>query len=178
MSNTTTPPPNCGEGGGDDAFLGLRVASVFIILGCSCTGALFPVLAKRSTWLHVPAPMFKCVMFTLMNVFSNVYSPMKLRKVLWLWRHRGFPTGCFRLPLSNCSFQIATGFIHLLDPGIQELTSPCLSPAFQEYVRCHFFISSLADNGSCSHTHWRSAFSAYFPYLSLSCLHSDGALLN
>jgi zinc transporter 1/2/3 len=28
---------------------------------------------------------------------------------------------------------IATGFIHLLDPGIEALTSPCLSPAWQDY---------------------------------------------
>ncbi|KAH9840291.1 ZIP zinc/iron transport family [Rhodofomes roseus] len=28
---------------------------------------------------------------------------------------------------------IATAFIHLLDPATQELTSPCLSPAWQEY---------------------------------------------
>ena len=35
---------NCGEGGGDDAYLGLRIASVFIILVGSTFGALFPVL--------------------------------------------------------------------------------------------------------------------------------------
>jgi len=30
---------------------------------------------------------------------------------------------------------IATAFIHLLAPGIEELTSPCLGPAWQDYVR-------------------------------------------
>ncbi|KAF7293072.1 hypothetical protein MIND_01206600 [Mycena indigotica] len=41
-----------------DTFLGLRVASVFIILLCSTSGALFPVLAVRSKWLHVPKALF------------------------------------------------------------------------------------------------------------------------
>ncbi|KAJ7599376.1 ZIP-like iron-zinc transporter [Mycena floridula] len=49
---------NCGSGGGSDTFFGLRVASIFIILAGSTSGALFPVLAKRSTWLHIPKPIF------------------------------------------------------------------------------------------------------------------------
>ena len=52
---------NCGSGGGADNLLGLRVASVFIILVTSTFGALFPVLAKRSSWLHVPKPVFESV---------------------------------------------------------------------------------------------------------------------
>ena len=50
---------NCGSGGGADTFHGLRIASVFIILVGSTCGALFPVLAKRSSWLHVPKPIFE-----------------------------------------------------------------------------------------------------------------------
>jgi zinc transporter 1/2/3 len=55
---SSTDAVNCGSGGGDGSSLGLRVASVFIILVGSMFGALFPVLAKRSTWLHVPKPVF------------------------------------------------------------------------------------------------------------------------
>ncbi|KAJ8694704.1 hypothetical protein PTI98_007356 [Pleurotus ostreatus] len=49
---------NCGSGGGADTLFGLRVASIFIILVGSTAGALFPVLARRSSWLHVPKSMF------------------------------------------------------------------------------------------------------------------------
>jgi len=36
--------------------------------------------------------------------------------------------------------QIATAFIHLLDPALSELGSPCLSPAWSEYVRVLFYL--------------------------------------
>lgn len=49
---------NCGSGGGSDTFFGLRVASVFIILVGSMSGALFPVLARRTKWLNVPDAVF------------------------------------------------------------------------------------------------------------------------
>ncbi|KIY69507.1 ZIP-like iron-zinc transporter [Cylindrobasidium torrendii FP15055 ss-10] len=49
---------NCGSGGGADTYFGLRVASIFIILVGSTAGALFPVLARRTRWLHVPKPVF------------------------------------------------------------------------------------------------------------------------
>ncbi|KAF8159626.1 ZIP-like iron-zinc transporter [Crassisporium funariophilum] len=54
----TIVKPNCGLGGGSDTFFNLRVASIFIILIGSSCGALFPVLAKRSSWLHVPKSAF------------------------------------------------------------------------------------------------------------------------
>lgn len=50
---------NCGQGGGNDSMFGLRVASVFVILVGSTSGALFPVVAKRSSWLHVPKSIFE-----------------------------------------------------------------------------------------------------------------------
>ena len=53
---------DCGSGGGDDSSFGLRIASVFIILAGSMAGALFPVLAKRSSWLHVPKLVFEFVL--------------------------------------------------------------------------------------------------------------------
>ncbi|KAF8202190.1 ZIP-like iron-zinc transporter [Pholiota molesta] len=49
---------NCGSGGGSDSDLNLRVAAIFVILVGSSSGALFPVLAKRSSWLHVPKSVF------------------------------------------------------------------------------------------------------------------------
>ncbi len=59
--------PNCGSGGGADTFFGLRVASIFIILVGSTFGALFPVLAKNSSWLHVPKSVFEYVL-RIMNL--------------------------------------------------------------------------------------------------------------
>ncbi|KAI5994081.1 Zinc/iron permease [Pisolithus orientalis] len=88
---------NCGSGGGADTYTGLRIASIFIILVGSGFGALFPVLARRSSWLHVPTPVYEFAKY--------------------------FGSGVI----------IATAFIHLLSPGISELTSPCLSPAWQVY---------------------------------------------
>ncbi|KDR80602.1 hypothetical protein GALMADRAFT_135736 [Galerina marginata CBS 339.88] len=49
---------NCGSGGGSTTDFKLRIASIFIIFIGSCSGALFPVLAKRSSWLHVPKSVF------------------------------------------------------------------------------------------------------------------------
>lgn len=49
---------NCSSDGGADDLLGLRVAAIFIILVGSSSGALFPVLARRSSWLHVPKFIF------------------------------------------------------------------------------------------------------------------------
>ncbi|KAL1707955.1 Zinc/iron permease [Schizophyllum commune] len=88
---------NCGEGGGDDAYLGLRIASVFIILVGSTFGALFPVLAKRAKWLTIPKSVFDFAKY--------------------------FGSGVI----------IATAFIHLLDPALEALESPCLSPSWGEY---------------------------------------------
>ncbi|KAJ6620675.1 Zinc/iron permease [Mycena sp. CBHHK59/15] len=68
-----------------------------IVLVCATTGTLFPVLAKRSKWLHVPRSVFDFAKY--------------------------FGSGVI----------IATAFIHLLSPGLDELSSPCLSPAWSEY---------------------------------------------
>ncbi|XP_006461791.1 hypothetical protein AGABI2DRAFT_193175 [Agaricus bisporus var. bisporus H97] len=88
---------DCSEGGGDDRFLGLRIGSIFIILACATCGALFPVIAKRSSCLHLP---------------RSAYAFAKY-----------FGSGVI----------IATAFIHLLDPAIEELGSPCLSTKWGEY---------------------------------------------
>jgi len=50
---------NCGSGGGAETYTGLRIASVFIILVGSMGGALFPVMAKKTSWLHVPNAVFE-----------------------------------------------------------------------------------------------------------------------
>ncbi|KAH7885879.1 ZIP-like iron-zinc transporter [Phlebopus sp. FC_14] len=88
---------NCGSGGGADSYFQLRIASVFIILCGSSFGALFPVLAKKTTWLRLPTAVFEFAKY--------------------------FGSGVI----------IATAFIHLLSPALDELGSPCLSPAWQEY---------------------------------------------
>ncbi|KAJ7208865.1 ZIP-like iron-zinc transporter [Mycena pura] len=88
---------DCSIADNADTFFGLRVASVFIILACSTVGALFPVLAKQSTWLPVPTAVFDFAKY--------------------------FGSGVI----------IATAFIHLLAPALDELSSDCLSPAWKEY---------------------------------------------
>ncbi|KAF7370210.1 ZIP-like iron-zinc transporter [Mycena sanguinolenta] len=80
-----------------NTYMQLRVASVFIILVCATSGTLFPVLARRSEWLHVPKSVFNFAKY--------------------------FGSGVI----------IATAFIHLLSPGLEELSSPCLSPAWSDY---------------------------------------------
>ena len=42
-------------------YMNLRIAAIFIILIGSTGGALFPVLARRSKWLHVPKSVFEYV---------------------------------------------------------------------------------------------------------------------
>ncbi|KAJ7107718.1 ZIP-like iron-zinc transporter [Mycena epipterygia] len=88
---------DCGNLDNPNTFFGVRVASVFVILICGIGGTLFPVLAKRSTWLRVPPALFEFAKY--------------------------FGSGVI----------IATAFIHLLSPGIDELSSPCLAPGWQEY---------------------------------------------
>ncbi|KAJ6582065.1 ZIP-like iron-zinc transporter [Mycena capillaripes] len=80
-----------------NTYMHLRVASVFIVLVCATTGTLFPVLARRSKWLHVPKSVFDFAKY--------------------------FGSGVI----------IATAFIHLLSPGLEELSSPCLAPGWSEY---------------------------------------------
>jgi zinc transporter 1/2/3 len=50
---------NCGSGGGATTYAQLRIASIFIVLVGSMGGSLFPVLAKRTSWLHVPKAAFE-----------------------------------------------------------------------------------------------------------------------
>ncbi|TFK51936.1 ZIP-like iron-zinc transporter [Heliocybe sulcata] len=87
----------CGNGGGSDTYFGLRIGSVFVILACSMSGALFPVLARRTKWLRIPKPAFEFAKY--------------------------FGSGVI----------IATAFIHLLDPAMDELGSPCLTDGWSEY---------------------------------------------
>ncbi|KAF9218627.1 ZIP-like iron-zinc transporter [Gyrodon lividus] len=88
---------DCGNGGGADSYTSLRIASVFIVLVGSSFGALFPVIAKKTQWLHVPDGVFDFAKY--------------------------FGSGVI----------IATSFIHLLSPALDELGSSCLSPAWQQY---------------------------------------------
>jgi solute carrier family 39 (zinc transporter), member 1/2/3 len=107
---------NCGSGGGDDSELSLRVVSIFVILVGSSFGALFPVLSRRTKWLSTRVP--KRAFDTAKYFGSGVIVRTHLARQ------------CLHLTI----YQIATAFIHLLNPAIEELGSPCLSPAWQEYV--------------------------------------------
>ncbi|KAJ7214246.1 ZIP-like iron-zinc transporter [Mycena haematopus] len=89
--------PECGNIDNGNTFWGVRIASVFVIWVCGTSGTLFPILAKRSTWLHLPKPVFEFAKY--------------------------FGSGVI----------IATAFIHLLSPALDELSNPCLSPAWAEY---------------------------------------------
>jgi solute carrier family 39 (zinc transporter), member 1/2/3 len=59
---------NCGSGGGSTGSMGLRIASVFIILVGSMFGALFPVLARRTRWL---APLIPKGVFDFAKYFGS-----------------------------------------------------------------------------------------------------------
>ncbi|KZT11302.1 ZIP-like iron-zinc transporter [Laetiporus sulphureus 93-53] len=90
---------DCGNGGGADSYTGLRIASVFIVMATSMFGALFPVVSRKTGWLHVRIP-------------TAVFQVAKY-----------FGSGVI----------ISTAFIHLLDPAISSLSSPCLPSSWQEY---------------------------------------------
>ncbi|KAJ7097268.1 ZIP-like iron-zinc transporter [Mycena belliarum] len=49
---------SCGAVRNTDTYFSLRIASVFVVLVCATSGTLFPVLARRSKWLHVPKSVF------------------------------------------------------------------------------------------------------------------------
>ena len=119
---------DCGSGGGDTAYEGLRIASLFIIWATGSFGAFFPVIAHRSNKIHLPHAVFESVSSPLCQPY---FSPIPNRTAKY------FGSGVI----------IATAFIHLLSPGISELTSPCLGQAWQEYVR------TFSDGIRDSHSH-------------------------
>ena len=52
-------------------YMNLRIAAIFIILIGATGGALFPVLARRSKWLHVPKSVFEYVATLLLYLLIN-----------------------------------------------------------------------------------------------------------
>ncbi|KAJ7848313.1 ZIP-like iron-zinc transporter [Mycena leptocephala] len=98
----------CGNLDNGETYLGLRVASVFVILVCATTGTLFPVLAKRSTSLHVPKSLFEFAKY--------------------------FGSGVI----------IATAFIHLLSPALDELSSNCLRRHGRNTILSIFILELVA----------------------------------
>ncbi|KAF8493243.1 hypothetical protein F5888DRAFT_1927142 [Russula emetica] len=54
---------NCGSGGGDTSFQGLRVASLFIIWTTGSFAAIFPVVARRSRVIHFSPAILESVSF-------------------------------------------------------------------------------------------------------------------
>ncbi|KAF8823554.1 hypothetical protein HHX47_DHR10000072 [Lentinula edodes] len=109
---------DCNSDSQGDAFLGLRIASIFVIyIGSSC-GALFPVLARRSKFINVPKSLFEYVSYRLLDALSlNNDPPSSIRFAKF------FGSGVI----------IATAFIHLLSPALDELGSPCLSEAWNAH---------------------------------------------
>lgn len=130
---------NCGNGGGADTYTGLRIASIFVILATSACGTFFPVLTKRSKCLKVPIGVFESV-FSF--IFSRLYHAYSVRRFA-----KYFGSGVivssliYKLWFSSPSVQVATAFIHLLSPALSELGSPCLSAAWQVYVRLTTLVS-------------------------------------
>ena len=146
---------NYGSGGGDTGSFGLRVGSVFIILVGSMFGALFPVISRRTKWLAVPKPVFDFAKYFGSGVIVRL-------------------SISFVYTLADARFQIATAFIHLLDPAIEELGSPCLAPGWGEYVR----FLSIYTVGSLpllrSHSLWQTRSSVYSSFSSPSSSPSAG----
>jgi hypothetical protein len=64
---------DCGSGGGDTAFEGLRIASLFIIWATGSFGAFFPVIAHRSSKIHLPHAIFESVSFLSSNFISHQF---------------------------------------------------------------------------------------------------------
>jgi hypothetical protein len=77
--------PNCGSGGGDASFQGLRVASLFIIWTTSSFAATFPVVAQRSRLIHFPLAVFESVSFLCQFLFLT--SSPQNSQIFWLWGH-------------------------------------------------------------------------------------------
>ena len=64
---------NCGTGGGADDFLGLRIASIFIILIGSLAGTLFPIVARHSTMVKIPKVLFEYVALCMKGINVHVF---------------------------------------------------------------------------------------------------------
>ena len=81
----------------DDSRMGLRIASIFIILVASAIGALMPIFLARQKKIHVP----KMTFFICKYVGTGVI--------------------------------LATAWVHLLAPAVENLDDPCLAPRLGEY---------------------------------------------
>jgi len=71
---------NCGTGGGADDFLGLRIASVFIILIGSLLGAFFPLVARRSSMIKIPKVLFEYVALCMKGLDVHVFFNLSFAK--------------------------------------------------------------------------------------------------
>jgi len=73
---------NCGPGGGADDVLGLRIASVFIILITSLAGALFPIVARGSSMIKIPKILFEYVALRMKGIHVHGFFILALRNIL------------------------------------------------------------------------------------------------
>ena len=86
-------------------------------------------LGRQYYWLHLPhhrTPLYLC--FSSPQRFRVGIPPPSLLSL----SHGSFPTSFAKYFGSGVI--IATAFIHLLSPAIDELSSPCLGPAWRAYV--------------------------------------------
>ncbi|KAE9392950.1 ZIP-like iron-zinc transporter [Gymnopus androsaceus JB14] len=104
---------DCSSSNPGDALLGLRIASIFIIYIGSSFGALFPVLARRSKYIQCAQIVVRVCGRDFLRDRSNHHLSFA----------KYFGSGVI----------IATAFIHLLSPALDELGSSCLSDAWSEY---------------------------------------------
>ena len=164
---SSSPPLNCGSGGGDTAFKGLRIASLFIIWASSSFAATFPIVANRSRVIHLPLVVFESVSLLQLPLFQR-----------WI------------------SYQLLTGRPNILalalsSPLDSSTSSPPASassphPALEPHGKAMFAPLSddnLNDNKSdcpmrCSPTPWHLLSYRLFPYLSSKLLPSVLGPLN
>ena len=78
---------NCNSGGGTDSHFHLRIGSIFVILIGATSGAVFPMLAKRSKRINLPPYFFEYVHPLPLACLSST-DRVQVCKVLRVWCHR------------------------------------------------------------------------------------------
>lgn len=100
---------NCGQGGGADTYFKLRIASIFIIFVGSTFGALFPVVAHRTSWISVPKVVFECVLHIATRI---ILKNEQVHQVLWLGSHRESNILSVRAVTENVRLQLPSSIYY------------------------------------------------------------------
>ena len=106
-SSILTARDSCTGGSSYDGYLNLRIASIFVIMISSALGIFLPIILGSD--------------FLTKKVFKSKKESAFIGVFYFICKN--FGQGVI----------FATSFIHLLQPANEELSDPCLSPAFQEY---------------------------------------------